>query len=255
MCPARRSQAALPKSGPLPARFLNDQRVCGPRDPADKTRPSRSRSRVPNIARSRSAGIDRDPPQQIPITHSSTPASGLQPTWAGSYPGQDLTRPTSDTHSYGPDRERGQATSVRREAGDASVWSMAEFDEPLSGGCMCGAVRFEVSAPFVDAGICHCKRCQIRSGQGQSFSAIAEDAAVRITSGRVQLRVSPPENGNPVLWRLRRARRRRPGGRAAWHARRSTPGAPALARMDISTSALAPLTDDGLRRYERRRPS
>ena len=132
---------------------------------------------------------------------------------------------------------------------------MAEFDEPLSGGCMCGAVRFEVSAPFVDAGICHCKRCQIRSGQGQSFSAIAEDAAVRITSGRVQLRVSPPENGNPVRGACGELG---DGGRVV--VRLGTLGDPPQVHprwhaWTSSTSALAPLTDDGLRRYERRRPS
>ena len=35
---------------------------------------------------------------------------------------------------------------------------------PLTGGCNCGAVRFEVTAPLVGASYCHCKRCQRRSG-------------------------------------------------------------------------------------------
>ena len=34
----------------------------------------------------------------------------------------------------------------------------------LTGGCMCGAVRYELkSAPF-DAGWCHCRTCQLNSG-------------------------------------------------------------------------------------------
>ena len=39
---------------------------------------------------------------------------------------------------------------------------MTEY--PLTGGCNCGAVRFEVTAPLVKAGYCHCQRCQRRSG-------------------------------------------------------------------------------------------
>src|SRR3954463_9276700 len=34
----------------------------------------------------------------------------------------------------------------------------------LTGGCMCGTVRYELkSAPF-DAGWCHCRTCQLNSG-------------------------------------------------------------------------------------------
>jgi hypothetical protein len=32
-------------------------------------------------------------------------------------------------------------------------------DLPLTGGCNCGAVRFEVTEPLVAASYCHCKRC------------------------------------------------------------------------------------------------
>ena len=45
-------------------------------------------------------------------------------------------------------------------------------DAPLTGGCVCGAVAFEVTAPFDTAGYCHCKRCQRRSGALWSMNAI-----------------------------------------------------------------------------------
>jgi hypothetical protein len=35
---------------------------------------------------------------------------------------------------------------------------------PLTGGCLCGGVRYEVSEPLVVAGYCHCARCRRRTG-------------------------------------------------------------------------------------------
>lgn len=32
------------------------------------------------------------------------------------------------------------------------------------GGCLCGAVRYEIHGPLVDAGYCHCRLCQKSSG-------------------------------------------------------------------------------------------
>ncbi|WP_430462772.1 GFA family protein [Thalassolituus sp. LLYu03] len=34
----------------------------------------------------------------------------------------------------------------------------------LTGGCLCGAVRYRVDAELVDAGYCHCRQCQRSSG-------------------------------------------------------------------------------------------
>ena len=44
----------------------------------------------------------------------------------------------------------------------------------LTGGCGCGAVRFEVTAPFVSASYCHCTRCQRRTGTAASANARVE---------------------------------------------------------------------------------
>jgi hypothetical protein len=32
------------------------------------------------------------------------------------------------------------------------------------GGCLCGSLRFRVTAPPLDAGYCHCRMCQLNSG-------------------------------------------------------------------------------------------
>ena len=65
----------------------------------------------------------------------------------------------------------------------------------LTGGCNCGAVRFEVTAPLVIASYCHCKRCQRRSGAAASASAHPAEGAFRIVSGDERLRVWTPDKG------------------------------------------------------------
>jgi hypothetical protein len=65
----------------------------------------------------------------------------------------------------------------------------------VTGACGCGAVRFEVTAPFVAALYCHCMRCQRRTGTAASANARAEPGAVRLLSGADELRVWAPEGG------------------------------------------------------------
>jgi hypothetical protein len=60
-------------------------------------------------------------------------------------------------------------------------------DFPLTGGCNCGAVRFEVTAPLVIASYCHCKRCQRRCGAAASANAHPAPDTFRIVSGEDRL--------------------------------------------------------------------
>lgn len=41
---------------------------------------------------------------------------------------------------------------------------MAGAVYPLEGGCLCGTVRFRISAPPAKSGYCHCRYCQLNSG-------------------------------------------------------------------------------------------
>ena len=68
---------------------------------------------------------------------------------------------------------------------------------PLTGGCGCGRVRFELSAAPLSAAYCHCTRCQRRTGTAASPNARVEPGSVSVVSGEDQLRSWEPEGGLP----------------------------------------------------------
>ena len=66
---------------------------------------------------------------------------------------------------------------------------------PLTGGCLCGAVRYEIDAPIEEVGYCHCTRCQRRSGTAASLSARAAPGSFRIARGEEHLKAYVPDDG------------------------------------------------------------
>jgi hypothetical protein len=65
----------------------------------------------------------------------------------------------------------------------------------LTGGCGCGAVRFEIDAPLAGAAYCHCTRCQRRTGTAAAASARPEPGSVHVVQGQEHLRAWAPEGG------------------------------------------------------------
>jgi hypothetical protein len=68
-------------------------------------------------------------------------------------------------------------------------------DLPLTGGCNCGAVRFEIDEPLVDASYCHCTRCQRRTGAAASANASVVPGSFRVVAGEEKLRAWRPPDG------------------------------------------------------------
>ncbi len=66
---------------------------------------------------------------------------------------------------------------------------------PLTGGCLCGAVRYEVSEPFESSVYCHCTRCQRRTGTAASANARAKPGTFRIVQGEDRVRSWNPSEG------------------------------------------------------------
>ena len=71
----------------------------------------------------------------------------------------------------------------------------ADIELPLTGGCGCGAVRFEVSAPLESASYCHCTRCQRRSGTAASANARPRPGSFSVLAGEEHLRAWKPPGG------------------------------------------------------------
>ena len=56
-------------------------------------------------------------------------------------------------------------------------------DTPLTGGCLCGGVRFELTGEPLNAGYCHCTRCQGRTGSAVSAQARIDGRGFRWLQG------------------------------------------------------------------------
>lgn len=60
-------------------------------------------------------------------------------------------------------------------------------EHPLTGGCNCGAIRFEVNEPLVYAYYCHCTRCQKRSGAAAAPGGVVAPGSFSIVQGEEAL--------------------------------------------------------------------
>lgn len=65
----------------------------------------------------------------------------------------------------------------------------------ITGGCLCGAVRYEVTGPFLRAGHCHCSRCRKHSGAAVLTQGRVRCEDFRLLSGKEAIRVFRPPNG------------------------------------------------------------
>lgn len=66
---------------------------------------------------------------------------------------------------------------------------------PLTGGCMCGAVRYEVDAPLEAASYCHCQRCQRRTGGSAAITGRVRPGSFRVVRGEELVTAYRPDDG------------------------------------------------------------
>ena len=134
-------------------------------------------------------------------------------------------------------------------------------DAPLTGGCLCGAVRYELTEPPLFASYCHCTRCQPRSGTAASANARVAPGAVRIVAGAEHERQWTPPDGSTksfcglcggALWARHAETGEITGVRLGTFD--ADPGVrPSFHQYVAYAAAWEPIPDDGLPRYDEAR--
>jgi hypothetical protein len=135
------------------------------------------------------------------------------------------------------------------------------MDAPLTGACLCGGVRFEVTEPLVSASYCHCTRCQRRSGTAASAQARVEPGSLNVTAGEELIRAYDPGDGGFLKLFCSQC------GSALWSKSPEDPEVmsvrlgvfdadpgirPAWRQFVAYAAPWEPLPDDGLTRYPER---
>jgi len=57
--------------------------------------------------------------------------------------------------------------------------------KPLTGGCQCGAVRYEIAAAPLTLYVCHCRECRKQSASAFGISAVVPAADFQLVQGTV----------------------------------------------------------------------
>jgi hypothetical protein len=128
---------------------------------------------------------------------------------------------------------------------------------PLTGGCLCGGVRYEITEPLVSAVYCHCTRCQRRTGTAAAASARVAPDSLHIVSGADLVRSYVPDAGfakcfcdrcGSALWSVDPDDPTNIGVRLG--GLDGDPGITPDARQFVRYAAVwEPIPDDGLPRY------
>jgi hypothetical protein len=134
---------------------------------------------------------------------------------------------------------------------------------PLTGGCLCGAVRYEITEPLRSASYCHCTRCQRRTGTAASANGSVAPGALHVTAGAELVASWDPGDGGSLKCFCTRC------GGAVWSHNPSTgaygirlgtldgdPGIrPQYHQFVAYAAPWEPIPEDGLPRYDEGRPS
>jgi hypothetical protein len=69
---------------------------------------------------------------------------------------------------------------------------------PLTGGCQCGQLRYEVNAEPLSVYVCHCTECQRQSGSAFGMSVLLPRAAFRFVKGHAQRYSRTADSGRVI---------------------------------------------------------
>jgi hypothetical protein len=69
---------------------------------------------------------------------------------------------------------------------------------PLTGGCQCGQVRYEIRGRPGELYVCHCLECRRQSASAFGISLMVRGADLKVTQGTPRLWSRPADSGNIV---------------------------------------------------------
>jgi hypothetical protein len=70
--------------------------------------------------------------------------------------------------------------------------------KPFTGGCLCGAVRYEFTADPVNIAHCFCTDCQKSSGTQMSTNLLVPTESVKVTKGKLAQYAKAGDSGKTV---------------------------------------------------------
>jgi hypothetical protein len=73
--------------------------------------------------------------------------------------------------------------------------SLPTPERPVHGSCLCGNVRFEITAPFRRANYCHCSRCRKHSGAAALAQGRVPQEGFRLLRGAELIETFKPPDG------------------------------------------------------------
>lgn len=136
-------------------------------------------------------------------------------------------------------------------------------EQRIVGGCLCGGVRFELTSSPIEAGYCHCTRCQRRTGTAASPQARIDGRSFRLLAGEELIKAwRHPDGGFEKCFCSECGAHlfsRNPDDHTHMSIRMSAfdadPGARPTFRSYVNYAASwEPIPDDGLQRYGEARP-
>lgn len=65
-------------------------------------------------------------------------------------------------------------------------------DQAITGGCMCGDIRYHADGPPMHTGYCHCRSCRHHSGAAVAGMLVFRQTDVRLSAGKWALYASSP---------------------------------------------------------------
>ncbi len=90
---------------------------------------------------------------------------------------------------------------------------------PLTGGCQCGGVRYQLWDAPEAVYVCHCTECRKQSASAFGISLIMRASAFRLTDGHPKVWQRPTDSGNQLdCWFCHDC------GTRVWHVSSAAPG-------------------------------